>query len=86
MFGWIYISFSFNSNEIRFQVNTLTGQLSILRVTKDDYGNYTCRAKNSAGEDKAKVLINVLIRPRIYELWNITRPENETAELICKGI
>lgn len=69
----------------RFQVNALNGQLSILRVTKDDYGNYTCRAKNTAGEDEAKVLINVLIRPRIYELWNITRPEHEEAELICKA-
>ena len=54
-------------------------------MTKDDYGNYTCRAKNSAGEDEAKTLINVLIRPRIYELWNITRPEHEEAELICKA-
>ncbi|XP_031633951.1 fasciclin-2-like [Contarinia nasturtii] len=71
--------------ENRFQVNPLTGQLNILRLTKDDYGNYTCHAKNSAGEDKAKALINVLIRPRIYELFNITRPENEEAEIICKA-
>lgn len=63
----------------------MTGQLSILRVTKDDYGNYTCHATNTAGEDQAKVLINVLIRPRIFELWNITRPEHEEAELICRA-
>lgn len=69
----------------RFQVNKLTGQLSILRVTKDDYGNYSCYAKNTAGEDQAKVLINVLMRPRIFELWNITRPEHEEAELICRA-
>lgn len=54
-------------------------------MTKDDYGNYTCRAKNTAGEDEAKTLINVVIRPRIYELWNITRPQHEEAELICKA-
>lgn len=72
-------------NLYRFQVNPLTGQMSIIRVTKDDYGNYTCHATNTAGEDQAKVLINVLIRPRIFELWNITRPEHEEAELICRA-
>lgn len=59
--------------------------MSILRVTKDDYGNYTCRAKNAAGEDKASTMINVLIRPRIYELWNVTRAENTEAEIVCKA-
>lgn len=59
--------------------------MSILRVTKDDYGNYTCRAKNAAGEDEARTLINVLIRPRIYELWNVTRGENTEAEIVCKA-
>lgn len=63
----------------------MNGQLSILKVSKDDYGNYTCRATNSAGEDEAKTLINVLIRPKIFELWNITRPEHEEAELICRA-
>ncbi|XP_031621318.1 fasciclin-2 isoform X3 [Contarinia nasturtii] len=85
-YSWIKDSEQLNVESAdRFQVNPLTGQLNILRVTKDDYGNYTCHAKNSAGEDKAKALINVLIRPRIYELWNITRPENEEAEIICKA-
>lgn len=63
----------------------MTGQLSILRVTKDDHGNYTCHATNTAGEDQAKVPINVLIRPRIFELWNITRPQDGEAELICQA-
>lgn len=59
--------------------------MSILKVTKDDYGRYTCHAKNSAGDDKAETLINVLIRPRIYELLNVTRPEHSEAEIICKA-
>lgn len=59
--------------------------MSILRVTKEDYGNYTCRAKNAAGEDEAKTLINVLIKPRIYELLNATHPENTEAQIICKA-
>lgn len=68
-----------------FQVNALNGQMSILRVTKDDYGSYTCRAKNSAGFHEARTLLNVLIRPRIYELINITRAEHTEAAIICKA-
>lgn len=34
----------------RFRVNPLTGQLSILRVSKDDFGNYTCKATNTGTE------------------------------------
>lgn len=70
---------------IRFIVNSLTGQLNILRVTKDDYGNYTCKATNAAGEDTERVLLNVIIRPRIYELLNVTQPVKEEAELLCKA-
>lgn len=59
--------------------------MSILRVTQDDYGTYTCRASNAAGSEQAGVLLDVLIRPRIYEFINITRPEHSEAEIICKA-
>lgn len=59
--------------------------MSITRVTHEDYGTYTCIAKNDAGQDQATTLINVLIRPRIYELINITISENEEGALICKA-
>lgn len=59
--------------------------MSILRVTRDDIGSYTCRAKNAAGENEARTNLNVLIRPRIYELINITRAEHGEAEIICKA-
>lgn len=81
----IYIELVFLFFTHRFQVNTLTGQLSITSVREKDYGNYTCRASNQAGEAEARVLINVLMRPKIYELLNVTRPENKEAELICKA-
>lgn len=29
--------------------------------------------------------VEVLIRPEIFELCNITRPESEEAELICRA-
>lgn len=59
--------------------------MSITRVSKDDYGTYICRAKNSAGVDEQRVQLNVLIRPRIYEFLNITRAENTEAEIVCKA-
>lgn len=69
----------------RFKVNRLTGEMSILRVAKEDYGTYTCRAQNSAGYDETRTLLNVLVRPRIYEFINITRSENTEGEIICKA-
>lgn len=71
--------------DFRFLVNKITGQMSITRVTHEDYGTYTCIAKNNAGQDEATTLINVLIRPRIYELLNITIAENKEGALICKA-
>lgn len=59
--------------------------MSITRVTHEDYGTYTCIAKNGAGQDQATTLINVLIRPRIYELLNITIAENKEGALLCKA-
>lgn len=69
----------------RFIVNPVTGQLNILRVEKEDYGNYTCRATNKAGYDEASTLLNVLLRPRIYEFLNVTVPQNDTAVITCKA-
>lgn len=69
----------------RFLVNALTGQMSITRVTHEDYGTYTCIAKNKAGQDQGRIMINVLIRPRIYELLNITIAESQEGALICKA-
>lgn len=69
----------------RFLVNPLTGQLSITRVHKDDYGTYTCVAKNAAGHEQKRTLLNVLVRPRIYELLNITVAEDREAAIVCKA-
>lgn len=69
----------------RFLVNPQTGQMSITKVTKEDYGTYTCQVKNAAGFDESKTLLNVLVRPRIYELFNITINENAEGALICRA-
>ena len=69
----------------RFLVNPQTGLLTITHVTHEDYGTYTCRAENAAGLAESKTLFNVLIRPRIYELLNITIAEDKEGALICKS-
>lgn len=68
-----------------FHVDASKGIMRISQVTHEDYGNYTCRASNTAGFDETKVLLNVLIRPRIYELINVTKEENGEVEIICKA-
>lgn len=69
----------------RFLVNPQTGQMSITHVTKDDYGNYTCVAKNAAGHDEAKMMLDVLVRPRIYEFINVTVTEDKEGSITCKA-
>uniref|UniRef100_A0A1L8DM60 Putative neural cell adhesion molecule l1 n=1 Tax=Nyssomyia neivai TaxID=330878 RepID=A0A1L8DM60_9DIPT len=73
------------ANADRFIVNSITGQMNILRVDKDDYGYYTCIARNAAGVAEAKTLLDVVIRPRIYELWNTTVAVKVEGKLLCKA-
>ena len=69
----------------RFFVNKLNGQLSINRVEKEDNDAYVCIAKNAAGISEGRTRINVLVRPNIYELMNITVANNEEAILTCRA-
>ncbi|XP_059622214.1 fasciclin-2 isoform X3 [Phlebotomus argentipes] len=69
----------------RFIVNSITGQMNILTVDKDDYGYYTCIAKNAAGVSQSQTLLDVVIRPRIYELWNTTVAVKVEGQLLCKA-
>uniref|UniRef100_A0A1B0GL92 Putative neural cell adhesion molecule l1 n=1 Tax=Lutzomyia longipalpis TaxID=7200 RepID=A0A1B0GL92_LUTLO len=73
------------ANADRFIVNSITGQMNILTVDKDDYGYYTCIARNAAGVAEAKTLLDVVIRPRIYELWNTTVAVKVEGQLLCKA-
>lgn len=69
----------------RFGVQPNLGVLIINRVEYNDNGVYTCVANNSAGQVDAKIRINVLVKPRIYELLNITTPVDSSTKLICKA-
>lgn len=69
----------------RFHVNPQTGLLQISSVRPEDYSTYTCRAKNSAGESHSNMLLNVLERPRIYELINVTTSVKLETRIVCKA-
>lgn len=69
----------------RFQVDERTGLLIINQVTDDDYGMYTCVAKNSAGISQSKTLFDVLVTPKIYEFINVTRPITKESVILCKA-
>lgn len=85
-FAWIRTSTQQNvAGADRFSVNAITGQLSITPVDQYDYDTYTCRAKNNAGFSEMTTRLNVVVRPRIYELINITVAVEQEGALICKA-
>lgn len=69
----------------RFGVNKLTGTMIISRVEAEDHAFYKCVAENGAGKAEQNVQINVIIKPKIFELANITAPMGRTTEIICKA-
>ncbi|XP_068154477.1 fasciclin-2 isoform X2 [Drosophila tropicalis] len=69
----------------RFQVNPQTGLLTVNSVSQDDYGTYTCIAKNAAGVVDQKTKLNVLVRPSIYELYNVTGESKKEVAITCRS-
>lgn len=68
----------------RFEVRKNTGELVMNRVEFNDDGIYKCIAENTVDRVETTVRINVLVRPKIYELINITAPVGGRTEIICK--
>lgn len=73
------------SKSDRFKVNQNTGNLLITKVEFNDDDIYKCTAENKAGRVEKSVKINVLVKPKIYELLNITAPVNQETKIICKA-
>lgn len=73
------------SSTNRFSVNKITGMLILNEVKFEDNGLYKCYAKNPAGTVETTVKINVLVKPKIFELINITAPVKSETKIICKA-
>lgn len=69
----------------RFKVNEISGQLTFDRVEAGDYGKYICSAVNQAGQNETEINVEVLVPPRIFELYNTTADLNGEGRLECKA-
>ncbi|XP_059912998.1 neural cell adhesion molecule 1a isoform X1 [Gadus macrocephalus] len=70
----------------KYSLNEDGSELLIKDVTKVDEGDYTCMAKNKAGEKEEEVSLNVFVTPRITYLNNQTASElQEQVTLTCEA-
>lgn len=84
--NWIKESEQLNvANVDRFKVNSQTGLLTISSVVQEDYDTYTCLAKNAAGVVYQKTKLNVLVRPTVYEMYNVTGVINKEIAITCRS-
>ncbi|KAM3957807.1 neural cell adhesion molecule fasciclin 2 [Aphomia sociella] len=85
-YNWIKASTRENlATTSRFSVNENTGLLTFSRVEAADYGKYICSASNPAGQNETEIEVEVLVRPKIFELYNATVPERTEGRLECKA-
>ncbi|CAB3247204.1 unnamed protein product [Arctia plantaginis] len=85
-YSWIRASTRENlASTSRFSVQENSGLLTIDRVEAGDYGKYICSAVNQAGQNETEIEVEVLVRPRIFELYNVTAPEKQEATLECRA-
>ncbi|XP_044255694.1 fasciclin-2 isoform X2 [Tribolium madens] len=73
------------SKSDRFTVKQTTGNLLISKVEFNDDDFYKCTAENKAGRVEKTVKINVMVKPKIYELLNVTAPVKQETKIICKA-
>ncbi|CAG9788370.1 unnamed protein product [Diatraea saccharalis] len=85
-YAWIKASTRENlATTSRFSVNENTGLLTFDRVEASDYGKYICSAVNKAGQNETEIEVEVLVPPKIFELYNTTAPERGEGRLECKA-
>nr|XP_046267058.1 neural cell adhesion molecule 1a isoform X9 [Scatophagus argus] len=70
----------------KYSLNEDGSELVIKDVKKVDEGDYTCIAKNKAGEKAEEVSLNVFVQPKITYLNNQTASEfDEQVTLTCQA-
>ncbi|KAJ2951644.1 hypothetical protein O0L34_g13803 [Tuta absoluta] len=85
-YTWIKASTRENlASTSRFSVNENTGVLRFDRVEAGDYGKYICSAVNQAGQNETQIDVEVLVPPKIFELYNTTADQNQEGRLECKA-
>lgn len=55
-------------------------------LKREDAGEYTCIAENPAGRIEASTYLNVIIKPKVQELFNKTMAVGQAeGRLVCKA-
>ena len=63
-----------------------TGHLIAYQLRRQDEGLYTCIAENAAGRIEAQSNLDVIIRPKVQELFNKTYGINHPeGKIVCKA-
>ncbi|XP_051535433.1 neural cell adhesion molecule 1b isoform X3 [Myxocyprinus asiaticus] len=70
----------------KYNFNEDGSEMTILDVTKLDEGDYTCIAKNKAGESEQELSLKVFVQPKITYLESQTTTEmDEQVTLTCEA-
>ncbi|XP_054901386.1 neural cell adhesion molecule 1b isoform X7 [Poeciliopsis prolifica] len=64
-------------DEEKYDFNEDGSEMTIMDVTKLDEGEYTCVAKNKAGESEKELSLRVFVKPKITYIVNRTASETE---------
>nr|XP_019943623.1 PREDICTED: neural cell adhesion molecule 1-like [Paralichthys olivaceus] len=70
----------------KYSFNEDGSEITIMDVTKLDEGDYTCIAKNKAGESEQELSLRVFVKPRITFIGNQSTSEmEEQVTLTCEA-
>lgn len=61
----------------------IDGRLFIEKVAREDNTNYTCEAKNKAGEVSSNIHLSVRSKPDVIDVRNGTAKVNAFAQIQC---
>uniref|UniRef100_A0A672KTX1 Neural cell adhesion molecule 1-like n=1 Tax=Sinocyclocheilus grahami TaxID=75366 RepID=A0A672KTX1_SINGR len=85
MVTWARNSVPLESGD-KYSFNEDGSEMTILDVTKLDEGDYTCIAKNKAGESEQELSLKVFVQPKITYLESQTTTEmDEQVTLTCEA-
>ncbi|XP_039619957.1 neural cell adhesion molecule 1a isoform X14 [Polypterus senegalus] len=70
----------------KYSFNSDGSEMTIFNVKKIDQGEYTCIAKNKAGEKEQEISLNVFVKPKITFAQNKTALELDDQVLTCEAI
>ncbi|KAM6933620.1 neural cell adhesion molecule 1-like isoform 2-T2 [Xenentodon cancila] len=70
----------------KYSFNEDGSEMTIMDITKLDEGEYTCIAKNKAGEADQELSLRVFVKPKITYIVNLTTSEmEEQVTLTCEA-